>query len=227
MKQKLVEFFKEKKELLLFIGLLTAVFSIVIVIANLALKDNKDTGVITPPNTDNVDPVIKPDDKKDDEEEVTYLFKAPCNDCLLVRVFFETSKSSDSLASAVISYNSTFIESKGVTYQKSDDSDFSVYSSYPGKVVESKFDETLGYVVVIDYTNDVYGIYSSLSSTSLKEGDMVEDGALIGVSGKNNYDVLASNHLSYELKVGNSYIDPELSFGKKIEDVILLKELVK
>ena len=98
----------------------------------------------------------------------------------VVRIFFDSSLSDEELVSAIIFTGSYMIESKGISYAKSDNSVFDVCSIYDGKVTSVEEDELNGVCVTIQHADDVVSIYSSLSNVNVKVNDTVKVGQVIG-----------------------------------------------
>ena len=171
MKDKIKRFFIDKKELLVFIAVVVVVFATVITIATLALNDTPVVGddPVVNPGDDDDDPTQKPEDP-DDNNPVDLpkaKFAVPVKgEYEMVRIFFDLSLSDEELVSAIISTGSYMIESKGVSYAKSDNSVFDVCSIYDGKVTSVEEDELDGVCVTIRHADGVESIYSSLSDVS-------------------------------------------------------------
>lgn len=216
MKAKIKNFFIEKKELLIFVGILTIIFAAVITVASISLN-NDAPAVDLPPSNTITDVITGGDDTGNIEPKPVATFGLPVNQSAkLIRCYYDMSKDNDSLVSAVISYGNTFYESKGVTYANEDDSEIKVYAIYDGVVKSVISDEIHGTIITILHENNVSSYYSSLSSASVKENDEVSKGDLIGVGGKNLFDVDASNHVYLEVKVSDFYVDPEAIYTKDI-----------
>lgn len=81
----------------------------------------------------------------------------------------------------------------------------SVYSGKVKKVEQSTLD---GVVVTVELSNGMVAIYKSLSSTTLKEGDKVENGAVIGIVGTMLSESDAGTHLHLELKKDGKFVQP-------------------
>lgn len=224
MKDKIKRFFIDKKELLVFIAVVVVVFATVITIASLALND-------TPVSSD--DPIVNPDDNKDKptinpnnpndnptQEQPKVKFAVPVQgEYEVVRIFFDSSLSDTELEAAVIYTGSYFVESKGVSYAKSDNSVFDVCSIYDGKVTSVEEDELDGVCVTIQHADDVISIYSSLSDVSVKVNDTIKVGQVIGKASTSLMDVEAGVHMHLVVKVNNSYVNPTTVFGKELSEV--------
>lgn len=210
MKEKVKQFFVEKKELLIFIGVLAFVFTAVMIISSIALKED-DSPI-------DVDQPTSP-------EEIKITFGYPAGEGIdIIRVYYDMTKSNDVLKTAVIISENKAYESTGLTYHKSNDEAFDVYAVYDGKVTGISKSDSYGTIVEITHDNNVITYYSSLASTSLKLNDEVKKGSTIGVAGKNVFDDEASIHMTFEVKVNGEYVDPENTFGLTLEEVSKLED---
>ena len=224
MKDKIKRFFIDKKELLVFIAVVVVVFATVITIATLALNDTPVVGddPVVNPGDDDDDPTQKPEDP-DDNNPVDLpkaKFAVPVKgEYEMVRIFFDLSLSDEELVSAIISTGSYMIESKGVSYAKSDNSVFDVCSIYDGKVTSVEEDELDGVCVTIRHADGVESIYSSLSDVSVKVNDTIKLGQTIGKASTSLTDVEAGVHVHLEVKVNDAYENPTTVFGKELSEV--------
>ena len=224
MKDKIKRFFIDKKELLVFIAVVVVVFATVITIATLALNDTPVVGddPVVNPGDDDDDPTQKPEDL-DDNNPVDLpkaKFAVPVKgEYEMVRIFFDLSLSDEELVSAIISTGSYMIESKGVSYAKSDNSVFDVCSIYDGKVTSVEEDELDGVCVTIRHADGVESIYSSLSDVSVKVNDTIKLGQTIGKASTSLTDVEAGVHVHLEVKVNDAYVNPTTFFGKELSEV--------
>ena len=224
MKDKIKRFFIDKKELLVFIAVVVVVFATVITIATLALNDTPVVGddPVVNPGDDDDDPTQKPEDP-DDNNPVDLpkaKFAVPVKgEYEMVRIFFDLSLSDEELVSAIISTGSYMIESKGVSYAKSDNSVFDVCSIYDGKVTSVEEDELDGVCVTIRNADGVESIYSSLSDVSVKVNDTIKLGQTIGKASTSLTDVEAGVHVHLEVKVNDAYVNPTTVFGKELSEV--------
>jgi stage II sporulation protein Q len=223
MKEKVKQFFVEKKELLIFIGVLAFVFTAVMIISSIALKkeDSPIDGGPDPIISDNDNDVIEPTQP----EEVKITFGYPAAEGVdIIRVYYDASKGTDALKTAIILNDNKAYESTGVTYHQANDEAFDVYAVYDGKVTGISKSDVYGTIVEITHDNNVVSYYSSLASTSLKLNDEVKKGNTVGVAGNNIFDDQSSVHMTFEVKVNGKYVDPEKAFGLTLEEVSKLED---
>lgn len=227
MKDKIKRFFIDKKELLVFIAVVVVVFATVITIASLALNDtpvSNDNPIVNPGDDDK--PTVNPgnDNKDPDDNPVVQQpkvrFAVPVQgECEVVRIFFDLALSDEELEAAIITVGGYFVESKGISYAKSDNSVFDVCSIYDGKVTSVEEDELDGVCVTIQHADEVVSIYSSLSNVNVKVNDTVKVGQVIGKASTSLTDVEAGVHVHLEVKVNDTYVNPTTVFGKELSEV--------
>jgi murein DD-endopeptidase MepM/ murein hydrolase activator NlpD len=223
MKDKIKRFIIDKKELLIFIGVVVFVFTAVITVASLAIDTNEsDNGdIINPiPGGDNNDD--ETNGNQDGDEPVIVdpeKFLLPVSgEYVVVRTFFDYSKTDEELASASIPTSTGFIQSKGVTYAKSDNSTFDVNAIYDGVVVSiDNDDELVGAKITIKHSDSVYSIYSSLANVEVTVGQEVEGGMKLATASTSIEDYSAGVHVHLEVMVDNSYVDPTTVVGQYLE----------
>ena len=90
-----------------------------------------------------------------------------------------------------------------------------VFAIDTGTVSEVCSDALWGYTVTIDHDNGITSRYCGLDSTlEVREGDTVQTGQKLGVTGANpDLESAAEPHLHLEVKKGGAYVDPTAYFG--------------
>lgn len=84
----------------------------------------------------------------------------------------------------------------------------SVTSAGDGRVTEIISDPQYGNVVVIDHGNGVVGRYSSIASTAVSPGDIVNSLTVIGEIDTIPCECVEKPHLHLEFLVGEQYVSP-------------------
>lgn len=221
MKEKILNFFKEKKELLIFVGVVLAVFATVMLIANVASKVNKN--VTTEPKITTKSPTTKATTveqvttKKVIEKMIRPLDDIDFN---ISRQFYE--KDSVLAVDAVIEHNGLYRESYGISYTNIENTSFDVLAVFSGKVVSVNFDEDYNNIITIEHLNGLSSTYSSVKDVCVAVGSEVKLGEKIGVSSLSNYDKDAQVHVHLELKYNGIKFNPTLAIGKTIDEIIAL-----
>ncbi len=216
MKNKIKNFLIEKKELLLFVGILAVVFTSVMIIASVAFNGDESNPIVDLGDDTTETPIIDPTHVE--PERIS--FGLPVSDnAKMIRCYYSPDKSEDALTTAIIFNDNTAYESTGVTYVNGDDSNINVYAVYDGRVSGISSSDAYGTIVEITHQDNIVTYYSSLSSCNVKVDDEVKKGDLIGVGGMNLFDQEASNHVTFEIKINGTYYDPELIYDKTIDEV--------
>ncbi len=83
-----------------------------------------------------------------------------------------------------------------------------IKSVFSGKVKKVEQSTLEGIVVTVELSNGMTAIYKSLASTSLKEGEKIENGAVVGVAGTMLSESDIGTHLHLELKKDGKFVDP-------------------
>ncbi|MBQ7821241.1 MAG: M23 family metallopeptidase [Clostridia bacterium] len=105
-----------------------------------------------------------------------------------------TFESADYCDLLTISQNDVPFENPGVYYSCTKASDISAVNA--GKVIYAGTDTLAGNIVAVDHGMGLISVYKHLGSISVKAGDMLEKGALIGVSGRTGLMSKKSAHIS-------------------------------
>ena len=116
---------------------------------------------------------------------------------------------------SIIYHDNTYIQNSGTDFIS--DNVFDVVAVLDGSVTDVKEDDTLGKVIEIKHDNGYISIYQSLSEVSVKKGDVITQGQVIGKSGTNELDKDMGNHLHFELYVNGQVVDPTLYLNKELE----------
>lgn len=218
MNNKLKIFLKEKKDLLIFIGVLVITFISVLGIASLANKPDEEEagGNIDEQTPPIVDTPIEPQPKNP-------IFHLPMKDNYVVkRDFYDVDKDKEVLVNAVMTNGKTFIESTGVSFGKENNTVFDVYNVFPGEVVDvdGSTESIDGYKITIKHENGLVSVYSSLSNVNVNIGDRLSDNVKIGVSGTSIKDIAAGICVHLELLQDGNFINPLDAVGKEISEIV-------
>lgn len=219
MKQKLKDFFSEKKELFLFLGVLVAVFAMILTIAS--LNPNGDAGPVINTNSPSPSSTEPTETNKPTTVDKTIL-ETMClpidGEYEIVRYYFDTDNAK-TMAKAVIYNGETFTESKGVSYAKASGEEFNCLAVFSGTVKDVTEDSVNGTSVKIEHSNDTISIYYSLRGVTLKVGDKVNQGDVIGTAGISALDPNAGIHVHLEILKNETYINPLNAYGKKTSEI--------
>lgn len=86
-----------------------------------------------------------------------------------------------------------------------------VSSCGAGKVVLAASRIVTGYSVVIEHLPGLYSIYYHMSALKVKEGQMVKQGDLIGLSGSTGF--ATGPHLHFEIRLNSICVNPDFFFS--------------
>jgi stage II sporulation protein Q len=215
-------FLKEKKDLLIFMGVLILTFVSVITIAAIATnKDDASAGGMDGTTVPDVKPTPTLPTVPNETPKI-FTFALPIEgEYVITREYFDLTTDIAVIANAIMVNGNDYLESTGVSYAKKDNSVFDVYSVFPGTVKEVNGDPTAleGMSVTIEHEDGVLSVYSSLSNVLVEVNDKVEISEKIGVSGTAVRDTDAGIHVHLELIVDGNYIDPKTAVGKQTSEL--------
>lgn len=217
MKDKIKRFIIEKKELLIFIGVVVFVFTAVITIATLSIGNDQNPPVVTPPVDDGSKPV---EELPDPVIPIKEKFVLPVtSDHVVIRTFFDEDKTDDENINAMFDHGSGYTESKGISYAMEDDKEFDVVAIYDGIVTDIKNDDLTGAIITIKHSDDVYSIYSSVTDVKVSVGKPVEGGTKIATATTSTSDTGAGVHVHLQVKVNEKFVNPTLVYGLYLDSL--------
>jgi murein DD-endopeptidase MepM/ murein hydrolase activator NlpD len=91
-----------------------------------------------------------------------------------------------------------------------------VYATGDGTVEEARFSGSYGNVVYINHNYGFETRYAHMSKFTVKKGDMVKRGQVIGYVGNTGNSV--SSHLHYEVLVGGKHVNPINFFQRDLSN---------
>lgn len=129
------------------------------------------------------------------------------------RNYYDYNGSEEEQKNAIIYHEGIYLQNTGVDYTATDI--FDVISILYGEVIDVKEEELLGKSVTVKHNNGVVSVYQSLSEVTVKKGDVVQQGQVLGKSGTCSLGSDLGNHLHFELTLGGQIVNPENYYGKK------------
>ena len=138
-------------------------------------------------------------------------------DIKIVKDFYDYEAESSVQEKSLKRIKSLYLQNLGVDYSNS--KVFDVIAVLSGTVMDVRDDETFGKIIEIKHENGLTSIYQSLSATNVKKGDVVNQGEVIGKSGKSNIDPDLGNHLHFELIKDGENVNPGKYYNKKVKDL--------
>ncbi|WP_053218125.1 M23 family metallopeptidase [Virgibacillus senegalensis] len=137
----------------------------------------------------------------------------------IVTKFYDYSADSEDQEKALVLYNNKYYQSTGVDIASAEGESFDVTASLSGEVVEVKEDPLLGNVVKLSHENDVTTYYASLEEVAVEAGAKVQQGDVIGTAGKNLFGQASGTHVHFELRQGDTPVNPESYFNRQLNEV--------
>ncbi len=136
----------------------------------------------------------------------------------IVKNFYDYKGTESEQEKAIINYDQTYIQNNGIAYGGID-STFDVVSATNGTVTSVKEDKIMGTIVEIKANDKVVTVYQTLTDVKVKANDKVTQGDIIGKSGTSNINKDLGNHFVFEIKVNDSYVNPENYYDKKVNEL--------
>ena len=119
---------------------------------------------------------------------------------------------------AIINYDTTYIQNNGISYGGIDNT-FDVVSVMSGKVISVKEDKLMGKIITIEHESNVITTYQSLNEVTIKEGDTVAQGTVIGKAGESNLEKDLGKHVLFEISVDGKYLNPDNCYNKTLNEL--------
>ncbi|MDD3821621.1 MAG: peptidoglycan DD-metalloendopeptidase family protein [Bacilli bacterium] len=135
----------------------------------------------------------------------------------VLKHYYDYQAEKETQEKALIYHENTYMQNSGVDFGGVDK--FDVVSVLDGAVINVKDDTLFGKIVEIRHSNEGISLYQSLSEISVKKGDEVKQGQIIGKSGVSNIDKELGDHLHFEFFHKGQVVDPLKYFDKKIEEL--------
>jgi stage II sporulation protein Q len=123
--------------------------------------------------------------------------------------FFDEQASKEEQQKALVTYKDTFIPHTGIDLKATDGNSFDVTAAFAGKVTKVENDPLVGFKVEIEHDDKLTTVYQSLENVTVKPGDQVTQGQVLGKAGRNVYEKDAGVHLHFEVHVDGEPVNPE------------------
>lgn len=117
---------------------------------------------------------------------------------------------------SLVYYENTYMQNSGVDYVSNNP--FDVLAILDGEVISSEADETLGNIIQLKHENDLISIYQGIEEVTLKKGDKVNQGQILGTSGTSKVNPEYNTSLHFEVYYKGEIMDPENLYSLSIED---------
>lgn len=138
------------------------------------------------------------------------------NNVTISKNYYDYQASVEEQTNSILYHENTYIQNTGINYKS--DNIFDVISILSGEVIEVEEKELLGKSVTIRHDNELISVYQSLGEVTVKKGDKVSTGQVIGKSGSCDLITDSKNNLHFELYASGTITDPEIYYNKKLSD---------
>ncbi len=140
------------------------------------------------------------------------------SDVNVTKDFYSLEDSEENQLKSLIFYKNTYMENTGVLYTS--ENAFDVVAVLDGNVTSITKDEILGNVVEVTHSTNLITIYHCLSEVSVKVGDAIKQGDVIGKSGSVNIDDTYKNALLFEVNYQGQIINPNDFYNMQVEELL-------
>lgn len=117
---------------------------------------------------------------------------------------------------SIIKYDNTYLQNTGVTY--SSEKEFNVVAIMDGEVTKIYESEILGHVIEITHEKNIISVYQMVDDISLKVGDKVASGHIIGKASTSKLFPSEYN-LHFEVIKDGNVINPKTILGKNTKEL--------
>ena len=135
----------------------------------------------------------------------------------VIKYFYEKEDEISKQQESILYYENTYMQNSGVDYGGKDN--FEVVSILDGTVINVNEDKLLGKIIEIRHSNELISVYQSLSEVSVKQGDNITQGQVIGKSGVCNVATNLKDHLHFEIIYNGKILNPEGIYDKTTKDL--------
>ncbi len=132
------------------------------------------------------------------------------------KYFYDYEGEKSEQEKSLIYYENTYMQNSGVDYISN--SAFDIVSILDGEVISFEEDDTLGNIVQIKHENDLISIYQGIDEVSVKKGDKINQGQILGTSGTSKINPEYTSALHFEIYYKGEIMDPENLYSLSIED---------
>ncbi len=124
-----------------------------------------------------------------------------------INYFYDRESDDATQQKSLIYFENTYMQNTGIIYGS--DEVFDVVSVLDGTVKEIKEDNILGKVIEVEHANNIRTVYYLLNEVMVKQGDLVTQGQIIGLSGKSKLETGKTNNLLFEVYQNGNLMNPE------------------
>lgn len=122
--------------------------------------------------------------------------------------FYNEQASAEEQQKALVKYNNSYFPHTGIDLKAADGNSFDVVAVLEGKVTKVENDPLVGKFVEVEHADKLVSVYQGLEEVTVKPGDEVTKGQILGSAGRNEYEKDAGVHLHFEIHVDGKPVDP-------------------
>ncbi len=128
------------------------------------------------------------------------------------KYYYDSNDESSKQEKSLIRYENIYMPNTGILYTS--DTQFEVVAVLDGKVSNVKEDKILGKIVELEHDNGYHTVYQSINDITVKIGDIVKQGDIIGKSSSNKLENEKQNCLHFEVYKEGTIVNPETILSK-------------
>ena len=132
------------------------------------------------------------------------------------KLYYDYKADEENQINSIVIRDNTYTQNTGIDYVS--DNPFDVVAILEGTISSIKEEDSLGKTIEIKHDNGLISIYQSLSDISVKKGEIVTQGQVIGRSGENEVDKELGNHLHFEIYNNGKSVNPNNYLNKEVEN---------
>ena len=150
-------------------------------------------------------------------EEKTIIRPYKAEGVTVGRYFYDFEGEASNQENAIVYYENTYMQNSGVDYKS--ETVFDVVSVLDGKVLSVETDEVLGNIVKIEHDKEIVTVYQGIDKVTLKVGDTVSQGQVIGTRGTSTINSNYTTSLHFEVYYKGTLMDPENLYTRNLKDL--------
>ena len=135
----------------------------------------------------------------------------------IAKNFYDQNSTDEEKQKSLIYYNDTYIQNSGILYKSQEK--FDIICVLDGTVTDVKKDPILGNIVEVKHDNNVITTYQGLQDVNVQQNQIINQGDVIGTSGKLELGETIENGLLFEIIKDGKYVNPINYFDKKVSEL--------
>ncbi|WP_170008340.1 M23 family metallopeptidase [Bacillus fonticola] len=133
--------------------------------------------------------------------------------------YYDAEGSDEEREAALVFYNNTYQQSKGVDIASQSGESFDVTASMSGTILSVTEDALLGNIVEIEHGEGIITHYSSLEEVQVAVGDQVEQGDVLAQAGQSLFNEEAGIHVHFEIRKDGDALNPLDYFNQPLSSL--------